>query len=401
MLVNGKMLLSVIGVLKMDLEENNSPNFEDSEKFEKSDNSDDTILHHASNNFFHSMFRVKFFLSSLLKNKNIANSVFLDDLDLNSIIYKDTTSIDEKLGMFYGDVQFTINKLGDKLPRTMHIFFEHQSTSDKFMSLRLLNYVTNSLMRDLRNSNTDTYVPPLPISIVLYNGTETWKEILPLSKIFGSGDDFKEFWLFPLIFINLSTINFDNIEASSVKFILKALYESKYSINRLVIEDLFSIFRSITNTADAKMFVKTFKPIFRFLLSSIKINKEEDIMEAIERNLVNSIGQNEGKKLFTSVYDALKDEWTKETQRKLEETQRKLEEEQRKREEEQRKREEEQRKREDEQRKREEMQCNLDNQQSIAVKSLLKEGKNFEQISKMLEISLDDVEKYKTYRKRS
>jgi hypothetical protein len=266
--------------------------------------------------FFNLFFSKLYFLIQFLSNKQIFSSKYFDKLDFSTIQFTKTNYVNEHFREFRGDIQFIVDQLTDFMPTKFHFIYEHQSTIDKFMSLRLLCYIINSLMEHRKNLKSEKIPLPFPIGIVLYNGTTKWDEIMPLSKLLSGGDKYPELWQFPLIFVNLSGINFDNIPNTSLKIILKSLYLSKSGINNENVNDIISLFKLIP---DKDKFDPYFDQLIKFLLESSAQNNIEEIMKTVEDNYIDIFGNDQGEKRFVSIADVLAHRGAKQAQEQAQE----------------------------------------------------------------------------------
>jgi len=99
---------------------------------------------------------------------------FVNDIDFNRIEKKNTSYITKTFKDRYTDLVIKLNMTGGKCAY-LYILFEFQSTIDKLMPLRILNYML-LLYEDLIKQKEISIDEPLPpvFPVVLYTGTKTY-----------------------------------------------------------------------------------------------------------------------------------------------------------------------------------------------------------------------------------
>ena len=98
--------------------------------------------------------------------RHVANLV-----DMESLMLSNSTYIDPDLQHKYSDVLYHCKtNTGDQC--VMYFLWEHQSTYDKNIALRLLNYICRIMEEHLQQSNGHTKLPVI-IPVLVYNGTQS------------------------------------------------------------------------------------------------------------------------------------------------------------------------------------------------------------------------------------
>jgi len=93
--------------------------------------------------------------------------------------------VDETLAGSQSDLLFTVQVANR--PAFLYILFEHQSTPDKLMPLRLLRYVLRILERHVEGKTARTALPlPVVIPVVLHHGEGQWAVARRLEDLFDS-----------------------------------------------------------------------------------------------------------------------------------------------------------------------------------------------------------------------
>ena len=110
---------------------------------------------------------------------------WVSELDFSSLEYLSTEHVDKRLIASQNDMLFQI-RFADS-PALLLVILEFQSTPDRFMALRVLNYlctVYKSYLKKNKNKKNKTIktLPPV-FPIVLYNGADPWPSPLQISDL--------------------------------------------------------------------------------------------------------------------------------------------------------------------------------------------------------------------------
>ena len=105
-------------------------------------------------------------------------------LDFSTLALRPGSYIDEALSGSESDLLFSVKVSGK--PALLYLLFEHQSTPDKLMPLRLLSYIVRILMRDVAEAKSGSDALPLPvvIPVVLHHGEGGWSAATRLEDLF-------------------------------------------------------------------------------------------------------------------------------------------------------------------------------------------------------------------------
>jgi len=109
---------------------------------------------------------------------------WVKELDFSSLEYLNTEHVDKRLTASQNDMLFQI-RFGNN-PALLLVILEFQSTTDRFMALRVLHYLCSVYlsfikMKKQKKQKVKTLPPVFPI--VLYNGKRPWKAPLEISKL--------------------------------------------------------------------------------------------------------------------------------------------------------------------------------------------------------------------------
>ena len=129
----------------------------------------------------------------LFKNKTIfrqliqtfVTETWIKELDFSECETLDKSFVSDHYKSTESDLIYKV-KLRDQTVY-FYILLEFQSTVDRFMSLRVLNYITNFYLDYIRSGKKVKKLPPL-FPIVLYNGDRRWNSALNISDLIESNE---------------------------------------------------------------------------------------------------------------------------------------------------------------------------------------------------------------------
>ncbi len=102
-------------------------------------------------------------------------------LDWSSLALQPGTFVDEKLAVRQSDLLYHVT--AKKKPLFLYVLFEHQSTPDPLMPLRLLGYMLRIWDQYLKKHKRAIKLPPV-LPLVLYHGQRGWSAPLCFEALF-------------------------------------------------------------------------------------------------------------------------------------------------------------------------------------------------------------------------
>lgn len=105
-----------------------------------------------------------------------------DQIDFDAFELQPGSYVDEELASRHTDLMFRTRLTGSDEPAWVYLLFEHQSSTDQTMPLRMLGYMVRAWTDFVR----DTPGEPLPpiVPIVLYHGPTSWSAPTALAGMF-------------------------------------------------------------------------------------------------------------------------------------------------------------------------------------------------------------------------
>jgi len=225
---------------------------------------------------------------TLLANAPIAREFFQyhlppeirDLIDLDTIKLQPNTYIDEALKETASDVLYEV-KIANETG-FLYVLFEHQSTVDKLMPLRVLKYMV-SIWDEFIKQNGNVLLPII-IPLVFYHGKEPYngptdiRELIKAPQFLIDEVLFKAFYL-----IDSHDISDEECRerhwAGVVTFLMKNII-SKEIMSFL--QTFLDIFKNHQHEEKASDY---FKILLSYMVNAGKINKPELFMETLEREL--------------------------------------------------------------------------------------------------------------------
>jgi hypothetical protein len=108
----------------------------------------------------------------------------VERIDFSTLKLCSGNYVDEALAGSQSDLLFSVTISGK--PSLLYLLFEHQSSADKLMPLRLLRYVVRILERHVQDAATPSLALPLPvvIPVVLHHSETGWTAARSLEQLF-------------------------------------------------------------------------------------------------------------------------------------------------------------------------------------------------------------------------
>ena len=163
--------------------------------------------------------------------KNYLPTAVSARLDWESLHLEPGSFTDEALRGSESDLLYTVQI--DKHPALLYCLFEHQSSPDAWMPLRLLRYILGIWDQFRKQTPEATKLPPI-LPIILYQGGDTWTCDASLSSLIDIPDGLAIYQpVFQHLLVDLNQVESENIKgAPSLRTILLALKASRKHTNK-------------------------------------------------------------------------------------------------------------------------------------------------------------------------
>lgn len=108
---------------------------------------------------------------------------FRNTFDWTTLTLVDGTFVDEDLQGSQSDLLYRVEHTGTGLPVSMYLLFEHQSSPDPWMRLRLLRYCCRIWEADRREDPDRRQMRPI-VPVVFYQGARGWNHSAEFRDLF-------------------------------------------------------------------------------------------------------------------------------------------------------------------------------------------------------------------------
>jgi len=113
--------------------------------------------------------------------RTVLPEALVSQLDLEQLCVEDATFIDQELNATYSDLLYSVPLAGQ--PALVYVLFEHQSTVDWTMPLRLLEYLTR-IWRKYLAEHPEARQLPFIIPVVLHHSPSGWTKSRSFRSLF-------------------------------------------------------------------------------------------------------------------------------------------------------------------------------------------------------------------------
>lgn len=216
---------------------------------------------------------------------------WIEKIDFETIENVSTKFISESYKRRESDIIYKV-KLIDEKEIYIYIMIENQSTVDKFMPFRCLNYITG-LYLELIKSKGETVELPAIFPIVLYNGDEKWTHSNKTSDFITNNDILKNYGInFDVFLIKENSFKLDDLleigNIVSTLFITESYYNSE-----LVFKEVQKILDKYGITIPVKLFLNYFK--------NMSIDEKIDIIDYKELEKLYKTKEEVNSMLLTAI----------------------------------------------------------------------------------------------------
>lgn len=216
---------------------------------------------------------------------------WIEKIDFETIENVSTKFISESYKRRESDIIYKV-KLIDEKEIYIYIMIENQSTVDKFMPVRCLNYITG-LYLELIKSKGETVELPAIFPIVLYNGDEKWTHSNKISDFITNNDILKNYGInFDVFLIKENSFKLDDLleigNIVSTLFITESYYNSE-----LVFKEVQKILDKYGITIPVKLFLNYFK--------NMSIDEKIDIIDYKELEKLYKTKEEVNSMLLTAI----------------------------------------------------------------------------------------------------
>ena len=220
-------------------------------------------------------------------------------IDTSTLKLEKESFVEPDLSTSIADVLFSV-KFHDN-DGYIYLLLEHQSTPEHFMAFRLFKYMVNICDR-YRLENQKTENLPIIYPLIIYNGTKSYNAPRNLWDLFNNRILAKKFWTEDHKIVNVHDIPDEEFKtriwSGILEFFLKHRHEKQLLKKWQQIADILPELTKISIGYDY------IKLILHYTLPSIDKNDKIEL----EKMLINTLNQEKGAELMTSLAQAWKEE---------------------------------------------------------------------------------------------
>ncbi len=183
---------------------------------------------------------------------------WVDELDFDSCETIDKSFISEHYKTTESDLIYKI-RLNDQ-DLYIFILIEFQSTVDRFMAVRIPNYITNFYMDYLETHKNVDKLPPI-FPILLYNGDKRWTAPQNIADLIDNNTLLGEYGL-NFTYFKIAENEYDLETLQAIRNIVSTLFlaESHYDIE-LLKREFLAIFKTENDKQAVSLFLNWFKQL--------------------------------------------------------------------------------------------------------------------------------------------
>ena len=242
--------------------------------------------------------------------KSCGEPVLSKYMDLDHLQEAPTTHLSDELGEMLMDASLTTRLVDTNSMTEVLFLLEHKSRPSRTVALQLLAEAVMSLRSRWLLSNrpeSGNFVPPIPIMVVVYNGSEDWDGEIWFQDLFPNlPEELREFVpQFRIIFINLRRFQYGQLPGKPetqalVESLMRAtdgtfIDHLSSVLNRVIESDLneplqwsliktISVYYSLTAKATSEQLAQAISTVFKGqeYIKMIEEIKDSYILEGIE-----------------------------------------------------------------------------------------------------------------------
>lgn len=209
-------------------------------------------------------------------------------LDLEHITCESPIAVDEDLVETMGDLRYMTRFKGTGRLSRVFVLVEHQSRSERFFTLRAIEYVCKAYWRYLSSPGAKKggkpKTLPYPVVVVLYHGKKPWGKLYPMRELIdsvpGANSDILQM---PICLIDLASISPQDLKGNPV---VRALLDSLQSASSQTLGERYEEIASGLRDANKDPRVKSWVGILtKYAASQSLIKGGRDAVRRVYRKI--------------------------------------------------------------------------------------------------------------------
>lgn len=243
--------------------------------------------------------------------RNYLNPDWVALLDLEQIKCEPPSAVDKNLVETLADLRYSTFFKGSRRQLRVFVFLEHQSTPDRFISLRLLEYVCRAYRQHLSSTDTKKGMKttlPYPLAVVLHHGKKAWGNVVPMRELIDTVPEAElDILKMPICLVDLPGIPEGQLRGHpTVQALLNCLQSASMGTLATRFEDIAAGLAEIKNDSRSRAWLTAF---VKYTMSQCHLKNG---METISRVLGKIYRKKEADEMALTLADELKLEGKKE-----------------------------------------------------------------------------------------
>ncbi|MDR1535623.1 MAG: Rpn family recombination-promoting nuclease/putative transposase [Planctomycetota bacterium] len=236
--------------------------------------------------------------------RNYVAREVMDKLDLDRLRCESPVKVDSELVERIGDLRFSTGFKEGGPGSEIFIFFEHQSSQDRFIPFRIFDYIAASY-REIRRAAgaaaKSGEIFPYPLAVVLYHGQSPWSGPLKMHELIKKHPGLPgEILDFPVYLVDLAKIPAEKIRgAPPVRALLSAL---RAASDRELGKRLAAILRTAAEEREEFRRKNWVRALLRYFIC---LEKPPGGMKGMVGMLADIFGGKEAEEMTTSLAEEL------------------------------------------------------------------------------------------------
>lgn len=233
------------------------------------------------------------FFRRSMSNPKVATEFFeqhlpaelIERVNLDTLELRNSTYIDKKLKNSISDIVYSVD-ISDKAGY-FYLLIEHQSSVDRLMPFRLLQYCVSLMDNHVRGSKSKTL--PIVYPMLYYNGKRPYSGTMDLFELFGKEMSLaRRVLVGPYHLIDLHNISDADLRKKTHAGIMQIVM--KHAFERDLLGYLRSVKRQLASLLDAdeKDYVQS---IITYILSTGSVDSYDEILENILKGNPDELGE--------------------------------------------------------------------------------------------------------------
>ncbi|MDR1534390.1 MAG: Rpn family recombination-promoting nuclease/putative transposase [Planctomycetota bacterium] len=236
--------------------------------------------------------------------RNYVDREVVEKFDLDRLQVESPVNVSAALAERLGDIRLSTGFKGSARKSQVFILMEHQSTPDRLIALRVIEYIILDFRARLKRKASrkgDSKIFPYPLAVILYHGKRPWREPLRIWEMIHRVPGLPGGLLdVPIYLVDLASLPAGEIKGKpALRALLSAL---RAASNRGLEASMEDILRMVAEARDDLRFPDWVQALSLYYLS---LETPREGLKAMTRKLERIMPAKEAKNMTTSLAEKL------------------------------------------------------------------------------------------------